>query len=321
MVNHWALEQGAAIGFDALTAAGILVSGSVNRAPLNFFDLSPSLLYEAADFVAIFVTRLLLVISIVQAASLQTRMEKTTFMHMPTKLSMKRGTSKTFSLAKLKATLCSMEREEPVWSSSPQSSMVARNPVLPIEEVCRTKKLPTVAEARSSIGSQLLSGLMSLYVCSEEVPPVPAIPSIYRYQRAVTEGDNSPEPSLRSYHSQTSTNPGVAPAWSGFNHSSSLGVRERIAFFEDRIASPALAHGIRPGSPSVTHGRGIGLALSHSPPPGSIFSPGRSSILSTYSLHLNPRLMFLQLVTKKPLLPQTPTQLPLSLLQTITTVR
>ncbi|KAG8840459.1 hypothetical protein FRB91_006068, partial [Serendipita sp. 411] len=156
--------------------------------------------------------------------------------------------------------------------------------VLSVEEVRnrRTKKLSTVAEVRSSIGSQLSRGRMSPGVRSEEVPPVPAIPPIYRHQRAVTEDDTSPQPSLRSFHSRTSTDPGVVPAWSGSNRSSSsLGVRERIAFFEDRVASPALAHGIRPGSPSGTHGLGLGLALSRSPAPGSIFSPGRSSMLST----------------------------------------
>ncbi|KAG8824179.1 hypothetical protein FRC19_002343 [Serendipita sp. 401] len=177
--------------------------------------------------------------------------------------------------------------------------------VLSVEGVCnrRTKKLSTVAEVRSSIGSQLSRGRMSPGVRSEEVPPVLAIPPIYRHQRAVTEDDKFAQPNLRSFHSRTSTDPGVVPAWSGSNHSSSsLGVRERIAFFEDRVASLALAHGICPGSPSGTHGLDLGLGLSRSPDPGSIFFPGRSSMLSTPFSPLNPCLMSLQLVTKKPLL-------------------
>ncbi|KAG8815562.1 hypothetical protein FRC18_001452 [Serendipita sp. 400] len=147
---------------------------------------------------------------------------------------------------------------------------------------------------------------MSPGVRSEEVPPVLAIPPIYRHQRAVTEDDKFAQPNLRSFHSRTSTDPGVVPAWSGSNHSSSsLGVRERIAFFEDRVASLALAHGICPGSPSGTHGLDLGLGLSRSPDPGSIFFPGRSSMLSTPFSPLNPCLMSLQLVTKKPLLQGT----------------
>ncbi|KAG8800732.1 hypothetical protein FRC17_006814, partial [Serendipita sp. 399] len=158
--------------------------------------------------------------------------------------------------------------------------------VLSVEEVRnrRTKKLSTVAEVRSSIGSQsqLSRGQMSPGAFPEDIPPVPAIPSMYRHQRAATEDDTSPQHSLRSFHSRNSTDPGVVPAWSGSNRSSSsLGVRDRIAFFEDRSASPALAHGVRPGSPGGTHGLGLGLGLSRSPAPGSIFSPGRSSMLST----------------------------------------
>ncbi|KAG8831541.1 heat shock protein 90 [Serendipita sp. 400] len=80
------------------------------------------------------------------------------------------------------------------------------------------EKLPTTAEAFQHRKPP------------EEVPPVPAILNIYRYQRAITEDDNFPQPSLRSFHSRTSTNPGGVLGWSGSNRSSSsLGPRSRPA--------------------------------------------------------------------------------------------
>jgi len=74
----------------------------------------------------------------------------------------------------------------------------------------------------------------------------------------------------------------TSPVKSIATASSSLGVRERIALFEDRGVSPApaLSQGIRPGSPRGFHALGLGLHLTRSPAPSSMlstpFSPAQS---------------------------------------------
>ncbi len=154
--------------------------------------------------------------------------------------------------------------------------------ILTVEDVRtrRTKPLSTIAE-RSSVGSRSQASQFSPKALSEEVPPVPRIPSIFRQQTgeemlrsiSATQGqDPSPPASLRSQHSRASTDPGAAPPYQArsvspvksTSTSSSRGVRDRIAFFEERVASPApgLVQGARPGSPSGTYGLGLGLGLS-----------------------------------------------------------
>jgi hypothetical protein len=161
--------------------------------------------------------------------------------------------------------------------------------VLSVEEVLgrRTRPLSVIDEVRSSIGSRSQASSRSKFSPSESAPPVPAIPSMYRQQPTQLEDkDPSPQPSVRSFHSRSSTDPGArsqprssSPVKGGGTSASA--VRERIAFFEDRSASPALVQGARPGSPSGTHGLGLGLGLSRTPAPGSMFSPLSSSMLSS----------------------------------------
>ncbi|PVG03783.1 hypothetical protein CPB86DRAFT_694437 [Serendipita vermifera] len=159
--------------------------------------------------------------------------------------------------------------------------------VLSVEEVLgrRTRPLSVIEEVRSSIGSRSQASSRSKFSPSESAPPVPAIPSIYRLQPTQLEDkDPSPQPSMRSFHSRSSTDPGVrAPPRSSspVKSGGSTSLRDRIAFFEDRSASPALVQGARPGSPSGTHGLGLGLGLSRTPAPGTMFSPLSSSMLSS----------------------------------------
>jgi hypothetical protein len=101
----------------------------------------------------------------------------------------------------------------------------------------------------------------------------------------------SPPGSSWSSHSRVGTDPGPQQPRSASlvksisTSASSLGMRERIAFF-DRGPSPApgalgLVHGARSGSPTGTHGLGLGLALSltRSPAPANmLFSPAQSML-------------------------------------------
>jgi hypothetical protein len=141
--------------------------------------------------------------------------------------------------------------------------------VLTVDDVRsrRTKALSTIEEVRSSIGSHSQASQFSPGAGSVgSIPPVPPIPSMYRqdtsedprqYSVAMGRGP-SPTGSIRSFHSRAGTDPGPqqqarssSPVKSISTSSSSLGVRERIAFF-DRGASPApsglgLVHGARFG--------------------------------------------------------------------------
>jgi hypothetical protein len=172
--------------------------------------------------------------------------------------------------------------------------------VLTVDDVRtrRTKALSTIEEVRSSVGSRSQASQFSPGAGSVgSIPPVPPIPSMYRHHTGEDPQRSSlamglgvsPPGSIRSSHSRAGTDPGPQQARSSSpvkTSSSSLGVRERIAFF-DRGASPApgalgLVHGARSGSPTGTHGVGLGLGLSltRSPAPASMlstpFSPAQS---------------------------------------------
>jgi hypothetical protein len=158
----------------------------------------------------------------------------------------------------------------------------------------RKKALSTIEEVRSSVGSRSQASQFSPGAGSVgSIPPVPPIPLMYRQdtedprQSSLAMGlGPSPPGSIRSSHSRAGTDPGPqqqprssSPIKSISTSSSSLGVRERIAFF-DRGASPApgglgLVHGTRSGSPTGTHGLGLVLGLSLTR------SPARASMLST----------------------------------------
>jgi hypothetical protein len=144
---------------------------------------------------------------------------------------------------------------------------------------------------------------------SHDAPPVPTIPAHFR--QATEPVPSSPQPSQHSVeepqihhagsrtslHSRASTDPGACPLSTASAHKVPRGVRDHIAFFEERSSSPALVHGARPGSPSGTHGLGLGLGLSIGRPPSfppvtpsasafpqpptSMLSPGASSMIST----------------------------------------
>ncbi|KIM24289.1 hypothetical protein M408DRAFT_234167 [Serendipita vermifera MAFF 305830] len=171
--------------------------------------------------------------------------------------------------------------------------------ILTVEDVRsrRTKPLSTIAE-RSSVGSRSqASQQFSPKLSSEDIPPVPRIPSIFRQQtgedmlRSISaqQQDPSPPGSLRSHHSRASTDPGAAPPHQARSSSpvksisTTSSLRDRIALFEGRGASPApgLTQGVRPGSPSGTHGLGLGLGLSSTGGLGLSLVRSPASMLST----------------------------------------
>lgn len=193
--------------------------------------------------------------------------------------------------------------------------------VLSVDEVRnrRTSPLSVILEVRSSLGSRSqASGMASrplsgAFEADTNAPPVPSIPSHLRQPTDPLPsrgGESSPHPSGgsaerptsvhsgRSLHSRASTDPGQAlrsiPSVPSSREARG-GIKDKIAFFEDkeRSASPALpslVHGARPGSPSGTHGLGLGLGLSLGRPSSlrgageSVFPQPQTAMLSPGSL-------------------------------------